>query len=108
MATSTPTQTLAVVLRPFEGAGLLRSHGEVVDVSDWRSGDSLTRNRYLAPFQASDPAPENCSVCGRQWKDRGALIAHISALHAVAEGGEEEASTDDPTPPVPDPDLTEE
>ena len=85
MKAATLESTLFVVRRPFDGAGLSRERGEVVDTVDWLHVRGLVSGRYLEalPHRSS---PVSCT-CGRSWIDTDARAAHGCAGAKKASGG---------------------
>lgn len=62
------------VQRPFEGGGVLRERGEIVDTANWRTSRQLLSLRYLAPLPAGSDIQE-CN-CGRFWTDADSMAQH--------------------------------
>ncbi len=55
---------LYAIRREFDGAGVVRHPGEIVDAADWPNVDRLAANGYMIAFNGE--APEKG---GRLWRD---------------------------------------
>lgn len=91
VAVEPTTRTLFVILRPFEAQGLMRTRGEVVDISSWpnqRFVGSLVESRRLVELDR-DATPVICALCQRVFDGPSSLGGHIRAEHAPPVSEEE-------------------
>lgn len=76
--------TLAVVVRSFNGSGIKRERGEVVDVTGWHNVRALKDNRYLAdlPYGARDFTDIEISGVTRRFLSEDKAIEALQAAES--------------------------